>query len=144
MTSFGRRAWLSLVAGSAAAAMAAGVRVRSGRAQGGTVTADPRIKHIVILMLENRSFDHMLGLLMRDIPDLRGVRGGDYSNRDKNGARFDVTDGAEYQGQLPIDPPHEFEDVAFQMYGAGDPPPDVPTMGGFALSYERGGGNPAN
>src|SRR6266571_3315485 len=86
----------------------------------------------------------MLGLLMRDIPDLRGVRLGDYSNLDKNGGRFDVTDGAEYQGQFPIDPPHEFEDVKFQVYGAGDPPPDVPTMGGFALSYERGGGNPAN
>jgi phospholipase C len=143
MTSFGRRRWLSLAAGGAAAA-ATGARVRPGRAQGGTVTADPRIKHIVILMLENRSFDHMLGLLMRDIPDLRGVRLGDYSNLDKNGGRFDVTDGAEYQGQLPIDPPHEFEDVKFQMYGAGDPPPDVPTMGGFALSYERGGGNPAN
>jgi phospholipase C len=142
MTSVGRRAWLSLAAGGAAAAVS--VRVRSGRAQGGTVTADPRIKHIVVLMLENRSFDHMLGLLMRDIPGLRGIRVGDYSNRDKNGARFDVTDGAEYQGQFPIDPPHEFEDVAFQMYGAGDPPPDVPTMQGFALSYERGGGNPAN
>src|SRR6266571_1558881 len=86
----------------------------------------------------------MLGLLMRDIPDLRGVRLGDYSNLDKNGGRFDVTDGAEYQGQFPIDPPHEFEDVKFQVYGAGDPPPDVPTMEGFALSYQRGGGSPAN
>src|SRR6266852_6130283 len=117
MAFFGRRAWLSLAAGGAAA-MAAGVRVRSGRAQGGTVTADPRIKHIVILMLENRSFDHMLGLLVRDLPDLRGVRVGDYSNRDKIGGRFDVTDGAVYQGQFPIDPPHEFEDVKFQVYGA--------------------------
>lgn len=95
MTSFGRRKWLSLAAGSAAAAVA-GVRVRSGKAQGRAVTTDPRIRHIVVLMLENRSFDHMLGLLMRDVPDLRGVRGGDYSNHDKNGARFDVTDGAEY------------------------------------------------
>src|SRR5712691_1714511 len=143
MATFGRRAWLSLVAGSAAA-MVAGVRVRLGRAQGGSAIADPRIKHIVILMLENRSFDHMLGLLMRDIPDLRGVRGGDYSNRDKNGTRFDVSDGAVYQGQFPVDPPHEFEDVMLQLYGAGDPRPDVPTMGGFALSYQRGGGDPAN
>ncbi len=143
MASLGRRAWLSMVAASAAAT-AAGVRVRSGRAQGGTAAADPRIKHVVILMLENRSFDHMLGLLMRDIPDLRGVRGGDYSNLDKNGTRFDVTDGAVYQGQFPIDPPHEFEDVMLQLYGAGDHRPDVPTMGGFALSYERGGGDPAN
>ena len=62
MTSFGRRRWLSLAAGSAAAA-AAGVRVGTGWAQGRTVTADPRIKHVVVLMLENRSFDSMLGRL---------------------------------------------------------------------------------
>ena len=132
-----------MVAGSAAAT-AMGVRVRPVRAQGGVATADPRIKHIVVLMLENRSFDHMLGLLMRDIPDIRGVRGGDHSNRDKNGTRFDVTDGAVYQGQFPVDPPHEFEDVMLQLYGGGDPRPDALTMGGFALSYQRGGGDPAN
>src|SRR5262245_42173375 len=143
MALWGRRAWLSVV-GTGAAATAVGVRVRSVGAERGLVPADPRIKHIVVLMLENRSFDHMLGLLMRDIPDLRGVRGGDYSNRDKNGTPFDVTDGAVYQGQFPVDPPHEFEDVALQLYGPGDPPPDVPTMGGFALSYQRGGGDPAS
>jgi phospholipase C len=142
MTLVGRRAWLSLVGGGAAAT-AAGVRVRSAPAREGIVAADPRIKHIVVLMLENRSFDHMLGLLMRDIPDLRGIRGGDYSNRDKNGTRFDVTDGAEYQGQFPVDPPHEFEDVEVQLYGGGDPRPALPTMEGFALSYQRGGGDPA-
>src|SRR5215831_13215636 len=118
MALLGRRAWLSLVVGSAAAT-AVGVRVRAAVAEGGLVPADPRIKHIVVLMLENRSFDHMLGLLMRDIPGLRGVRGGDYSNLDKNGTRFDVTDGAVYQGQFPVDPPHEFEDVALQLYGPG-------------------------
>jgi phospholipase C len=143
MASFGRRALLSMVAGSAAAT-AVGLRVRSGAAQGSTATPDPRIKHIVILMLENRSFDHMLGLLMRDIPDIRGVRGGDYSNRNKDGTRFDLTDGAAYQGQFPVDPPHEFEDVMLQLYGGGDPRANAPTMAGFALSYERGGGDPAN
>jgi len=143
MALWGRRAWLSMVVGSAAAT-ATGVRLRSVMGAGGNMPADPRIKHIVVLMLENRSFDHMLGLLMRDIPGLRGVHGGDYSNRDKNGASFDVTDGAVYQGQFPVDPPHEFEDVMLQLYGAGDPRPDLPTMGGFALSYQRGGGAPAN
>ncbi len=143
MALWGRRAWLSMVVRSAATT-AIGVRARSVMGAGRSMPPDPRIKHIVVLMLENRSFDHMLGLLMRDIPGLRGVRGGDYSNRDKNGARFAVTDGAVYQGQFPVDPPHEFEDVMFQLYGAGDPRPNAPTMEGFALSYERGGGDPAN
>src|ERR1700687_558667 len=72
MALVGRRAWPSMGGGGAAAAAAgapalAGVRVRAAPAAGGLVAADPRIKHIVVLMLENRSCDHMLGFLMRDI-----------------------------------------------------------------------------
>jgi hypothetical protein len=37
-----------------------------------------KLQHIVALMMENRSFDHMLGLLKKEIPDIRGVMGGDY------------------------------------------------------------------
>ena len=136
---FGRRAWLSLMARGTV--LAAGARVRAVEAQPTPYAADPRIKHIVVLMLENRSFDHMLGLLMRDIPDLRGVTPGAYFNDAKDGTRFYVTDGAEYQGQFPVDPPHEFENVHDQLAGselAG------PSMGGFALSYQRNGGNPAS
>jgi len=29
-------------------------------------TPNPNIKHIVVLMMENRSFDHMLGYLMTE------------------------------------------------------------------------------
>ena len=35
------------------------------------------IDHIVVLMLENRSFDHMLGLLQHDSPEFNGVTPGD-------------------------------------------------------------------
>jgi phospholipase C len=132
-----------MVVGSAAAT-ATSIRVRSVMGAAPSMAPDPRIKHIVVLMLENRSFDHMLGLLMRDIPELRGFHGGEYANRDKNGVNLGLTDGAVYQGQFPIDPPHEFEDVMLQLYGPSDPRPDLPTMEGFALSYQRGGGDPAN
>ena len=37
--------------------------------------ADPRIKHIVVLMMENRSFDHLVGLLKRESSEIRGVLG---------------------------------------------------------------------
>src|SRR5438477_7112807 len=83
---FGRRAWLSLMARGTV--LAAGARVRAVDGQPTRYAADPRIKHVVVLMLENRSFDHMLGLLMRDIPDLRGVSPGDYFNNGKDGTRF--------------------------------------------------------
>ena len=35
--------------------------------------ADKAIKHVVLLMLENRSFDQMLGCLQAVFPDLDGV-----------------------------------------------------------------------
>ena len=56
---FGRRAWLSLMARGTV--LAAGARVRAVEGQPTRYAADPRIKHIVVLMLENRSFDNVLG-----------------------------------------------------------------------------------
>jgi len=133
MTLLGRRAWLSLMAGGAVAAASTSARSEP--------LADPRIRHIVVVMLENRSFDHMLGMLMRDIPGLRGVRPGDYFNEGRDGRRFYVTDGAEYDGQFTVDPPHEFVHVHEQLGGSET---GVPSMGGFASSYQRAGGNPAH
>lgn len=136
MVNVGRRTVLSLMAGGAVAA--ANTRARSEPA---SAMRDPRIRHIVVVMLENRSFDHMLGMLMGDIPGLRGVKPGDYFNEGADGTRFYVTDGAEYQGQLTVDPPHEFEHVHEQVGASGS---GVPAMGGFVSSYERAGGNPAS
>lgn len=43
------------------------------------------IEHIVVLMMENRSFDHMLGYLMNDgLPDVNGLVGTE-TNTDKAG-----------------------------------------------------------
>jgi phospholipase C len=138
MRLFKRRAWLSFMAGGA---LAAGAGVRAVAARGTPPLTDPRIRHIVVVMLENRSFDHMLGLLMRDIPGLRGVNPGEYFNAGADGTRFYVTDGAAYQGQFLVDPPHEFEHVHEQL---GTFVSGVPAMDGFARSYQRAGGNPAN
>jgi phospholipase C len=114
---------------------------RAVAARGTPPLTDPRIRHIIVGMLENRSFDHMLGLLMRAIPGLRGVNPGAYFNAGADGTRFYVTDGAAYQGQFPVDPPHEFEHVHEQL---GAFVSGVPAMDGFARSYQRAGGNPAN
>jgi phospholipase C len=37
--------------------------------------ANDNIKHIVVLMMENRSFDHMLGALRAKDPDLKPASG---------------------------------------------------------------------
>jgi phospholipase C len=141
----GRREFLSTVARGTVAATV-GVVGRPHAARSDENGPDPRIKHIVVLMMENRSFDHMLGLLMKEIPDLRGVRTGDWTNVDDKGNVHPLTDDAEYQGQLRVDPPHDFGSMLQQIYGRPGPQPPRPTpdMQGFAVTYERAGGNPAH
>src|SRR4051812_8644562 len=94
---------------------------------------DPRVEHLVVLMMENRSFDHMLGLLKAEIADLRGVAAGDYTNPDTSGATVQLTDDAKHQGQLKADPGHDFNDVYLQMYGTSfnGAFARTPTMTGF-------------
>ena len=80
----GRREWLSMVArGAAAATVGVLGQPRAARSDDGG--GHPRIKHIVVLMMENRSFDHMFGLMMDEIPGLRGVRSGEWTNVDDKG-----------------------------------------------------------
>lgn len=43
--------------------------------KGGSATADP-IKHVVVLALENRSFDHMLGACQAVKPEIEGISPG--------------------------------------------------------------------
>src|SRR5262249_18796699 len=75
-----------------------------------------KIDHIVVLMMENRSFDHMLGYLSLEggRPDVIGLTGSE-TNIDTDGASYTVhhLKAAEY---LPatyfrVDPAHGWEDV---------------------------------
>jgi phospholipase C len=142
----GRRQWLSMVArGAAAATVGAFGRPRTARADDGC--GHPCIKHIIVLMMENRSFDHMLGLMIDEIPGLRGVHIGEWSNVDDKGNVHTLTADAAYQGQFRPDVPHDFWSVQQQIYlHPGAPPvaPPRPDMRGFAATYARAGGDPAN
>jgi phospholipase C len=48
------------------------------------------VRHIVVLMMENRSFDQMLGFLRKDgiVKDVRGLQGGEF-NYDDKGAKVE-------------------------------------------------------
>jgi len=97
---------------------------------------DPRIKHLIVLMLENRSFDHMLGY--SQIKGVDGVWDKECSNVDKNGKKWPTTSNAEPAGELP-DPGHDFADVVTQLYHPheqGDVTDLDPTMQGFVVSYD--------
>ncbi len=86
-----------------------------------------QVEHVVVLMLENRSFDHMFGWIT-------GALNGTQSNwLDPNTPSLgtvNVTPNASYEGLL--DPGHEFADVEEQLTA---PSPKAPTNGGFATNY---------
>ncbi len=88
------------------------------------------LKHLVVLMMENRSFDHMLGGLRAADPRIDGLTGNE-SNPDSTGALVKVQPKAKYQGQLTPDPEHSFPQVDLQIFNGGS----VPNMQGFIASY---------
>src|SRR6476646_4266418 len=97
------------------------------------------LQHIVVLMMENRSFDHMLGGLKKKNPKINGLNG-DESNPDNDGNTVKVQPNATYRGQLAHDPDHHFPGADLQIYG-GTPfsPGRVANMQGFVKSYATQG-----
>ena len=88
------------------------------------------LQHLVVLMMENRSFDHMLGALKAQNPSIDGLDGTEW-NPDTTGKRIQVQAKAKYQGQLDPDPNHDFGPVNEQIFN-GTTSPD---MKGFIRSY---------
>ena len=99
------------------------------------------IKHIVVLMLENRSFDHMVGWLQADDYPIDGLTGQEV-NRDSTGEPVKVTNDAAYSGDYDPDVAHDFLNVAQQMFGTqGRADGATPSMSGFVTSYEAVSGS---
>src|SRR5579885_2882878 len=79
------------------------------------LNGDP-IKHIVFLMMENRSFDQMLGALKAIYPGLEGVDPHNpHYNDDPEGRRYFQIPTTERQ--MWVDPQHFCPNVARQMDG---------------------------
>src|SRR5258708_31211707 len=70
------------------------------------------VEHFVVLMLENRSFDHLLS----SVPGVDGATES-MSNPDKSGRSVRVTFDADFESDLIVDPGHDFVDVNFQLFG---------------------------
>ena len=88
------------------------------------------LKHLVVLMMENRSFDHMLGSLKQVDPRIDGLTGTE-SNLDTSGRQALVAPLAQYQSQLDPDPNHDFAPVNQQIFNGGT----TANMQGFVASY---------
>ncbi|KAI3455020.1 hypothetical protein Pfo_011683 [Paulownia fortunei] len=96
------------------------------------------IKTVVVLVLENRSFDHMLGWMKKSVnPSINGVTGKECNSvstkADGTAETICFSDDAEY---VDPDPGHSFEAVEKQVFGSGS----IPSMSGFleqALSMSQ-------
>ena len=128
---------------------------------GGPSGPKGKIKHVFVLVLENRSFDHMLGVSTGTVDSDGGlhpgigvdavtglpatVDGPATQTNTANDQVFQVRAGAPFV--MPVDPPHEFCDVKLQLASTaitGEPLDDqcdysgvYPplTMAGFVQSY---------
>ena len=119
------------------------------------------IDHVVVVMMENRSFDHLLGWLYanegnrpphnlppRDPPTFAGLEPNKYSNQlDGNSPPVFASrpprawPSCPKPLQVPTPNPHElFEPSIHQLYGNAQPVPgDVAPMSGFLADYATTG-----
>ena len=92
-----------------------------------TAESDP-IKHVVVLMMENRSFDHLLGGMSQVDPEIDGVRPNNpYSNKGPNGKTFKQQPIADWVLKRDLD--HEHDGTMQELGTSADP------MSGFVASY---------
>jgi phospholipase C len=99
---------------------------------------DAQIDHVVVLMLENRSFDNMLGRLYPNHPSYGGLTLNErnvYAN-----TTYQVWHGTGMGADTACipkpDPGEDFTDMDEQLFG--EPPrPPAPNMSGFAANYAK-------
>src|SRR5215475_1114204 len=101
--------------------------------------AELQFEHVVVLMLENRSFDHLFGFL--------GVGAGlpakgatNYLKPgDQTSAKFTSGKGGDFVA-VGQGPSHSLKETNLQLFGKTKPDPaDMarpPTMGGFVASFK--------
>jgi len=100
------------------------------------------IKHVVVLMLENRSFDCMLGMLKPGDAGFKGLSGTESNPAPGSGAPVGVwnqpgSDAATMS--IPDPDPGEIfaDDMNEQLFGAGGNVAGDPTMSGFVVNYAK-------
>ena len=107
------------------------------------MTSLNKIDHIVVLMLENRSFDNMLGRLYPASAAFNGLTGNE-TNADPNGNPVKVWNNSPNTSNATMtipdpDPGELWADINKQIYGTPNvpspPPVPPPPMSGFVDNY---------
>ena len=99
---------------------------------------NPDIQHIVVLMMENRSFDHIFGFR----PGVKGLKGNESNllnpasaESDKNPA-FAVSNAAPFAVQVGQGPGHSVDQTNVQLFGTKRPANgQKPANDGFVKAY---------
>ncbi|KAG5629020.1 hypothetical protein H5410_000737 [Solanum commersonii] len=90
------------------------------------------IKTVVVLVMENRSFDHMLGWMKKLNPEINGVDGSEsnpISTSDPKSRRIFFGDQSHY---VDPDPGHSFQAIREQIFGSNESSKKPAPMNGFA------------
>jgi len=104
----------------------------------------PQIDHLVVLMLENRSFDNLFGWLYPDRPDFDGLTGTEanpLTAPDGSVTRIGVWNSPKVTPETACmpdpDPGELFADINMQIFGLHGRPGDEPAMSGFVDNFAR-------
>eukprot|EP01089_Gocevia_fonbrunei_P020642 TRINITY_DN7737_c0_g1_i1.p1 TRINITY_DN7737_c0_g1~~TRINITY_DN7737_c0_g1_i1.p1 ORF type:complete len:527 (-),score=110.70 TRINITY_DN7737_c0_g1_i1:35-1615(-) len=98
-----------------------------------------RVEHIVVLMLENRAFDHMLGYLHQINPKIDGLTGNEtclYDPLDPKQGSVQVSNTSGYI--TSVDPNHSLPATSEQIFGFTSETNDA-IMDGFVYDYYKNG-----
>jgi phospholipase C len=98
------------------------------------------IKTVVVVVMENRSFDHMLGWMKRLNPEIDGVTGAEWNpvnTTDPAAGRVYFGEGAQY---VDPDPGHSYQEIRQQIFGSDDAAGPA-KMDGFVQQARSLGGN---
>ena len=101
-----------------------------------------RIEHVVVLMLENRSFDNVLGQLYPKSEQFDGIDLTETNPWHKPDGTVEkvrtwTSDGPRAPLLPDLDPGELFDDISMQIFGLGGAPRGRPTMTGFVDNYMR-------
>jgi len=108
-----------------------------GSLAGGAPSGAGAIKHVITLMMENHSFNNLLGWL----PGIGDVQPSDYNllnSSDPNSPKLFASDGAPFCAMADL--LHDFADVTEQVFGGAS---TAANMGGFVHNYAAHGGTAA-
>ncbi len=93
----------------------------------------PPITNFVVLMLENRSFDNVLGKLYPYSSSFEGLTGNEF-NLDSAGNRYTIANNPSTTLMPPVDPGETFEDMNLQIWG-NTGGTGSQSLSGFVLDY---------